>query len=519
MEPWDPSPVRMQKLLAVPDEVPGRGFVAADVGSVHLFFGLVVALYAAAVWSGRPGAPEPVPWASLFGLVVGYVVIALAWGWALGGRWQRLRDQLKRGVAPEELPPADIGDALTLYRPLTYATFVQAALFCGGVAVWLAVLGAPGFDVWVHVLVGTVFLLTNVPIAVRYRFIVLHTASLCGLLLPSARLDRLPPLRLERMIFHIGVLCFVLGVTLPAILVLLGASAVTTKGMVLLVGGVHLLNGLLIGALIGRTVGFPAGQLESRMREVSEGRLDVRARVFGVDTFGALATHFNEMVEGLQQRERIREIFGRYVTRQVADEILSGRVPLGGQRTTATVLFADIRGFTRLSETLAPEEVVALLNEYLGAMVTCVLDGGGVVDKYIGDAIMALFGVPVSSGSPEQDAQAAVRCAIQMSLALDQLNARRVAAGGLPVELGIGVHTGEVVAGNIGIPERMEYTVIGDTVNLCSRIEGLTRDLGVRVLLSKSCVERLGDSHAVRFVETVTVKGRAQPVTVYTLAS
>jgi adenylate cyclase len=108
-------------------------------------------------------------------------------------------------------------------------------------------------------------------------------------------------------------------------------------------------------------------------------------------------------------------------------------------------------------------------------MVTCVLDGGGVVDKYIGDAIMALFGVPVSLGSPALDAQAAVRCAVQMSAALDRLNARRVAAGGLPVELGIGVHTGEVVAGNIGIPERMEYTVIGDTVNLCSRIEGLTR--------------------------------------------
>ncbi|MBK9648415.1 MAG: adenylate/guanylate cyclase domain-containing protein [Deltaproteobacteria bacterium] len=130
-------------------------------------------------------------------------------------------------------------------------------------------------------------------------------------------------------------------------------------------------------------------------------------------------------------------------------------------------------------------------------MVTCVLDGGGVVaDSVIGDAIMALFGVPVSQG-PWLDAEAAVRCAVQMSAALDRLNARRVAAGGLPVELGIGVHTGEVVAGNIGIPERMEYTVIGDTVNLCSRIEGLTRDLGVRVLLSKSCVEHLADSQAV----------------------
>lgn len=517
MEPWDPNPSRMQKLLAVPSEVPNRRFVAGDVLGVHLFLGLIVVLYMASVWSSRLG--DPVPWAALFGGLAAYTAVAGGWAWVLGERWQRLHDELKRGVTPEELPAQDIAVALTLYRPLSHAATVQAIVSCVGVAVWLGLAGARGWDVWLHVLAGSVFVITNVPLAVRYRFLVLHTIGLCGLLLPSARLDRLPPLRLERMIFHIGLLSFVLGVALPAILVLMGASALTTEGMLLLVAGVHLFNGLLIASLIGRTVGFPAGQLESRMREVSEGRLDVRARVFGVDTFGALATHFNEMVEGLQQRERIREIFGRYVTRQVADEILSGRVPLGGQRTTATVLFADIRGFTRLSEELAPEEVVALLNEYLGAMVTCVLDGGGVVDKYIGDAIMALFGVPVSSGSPELDAQAAVRCAVQMSAALDRLNAQRVAAGGLPVELGIGVHTGEVVAGNIGIPERMEYTVIGDTVNLCSRIEGLTRDLGVRVLLSKSCVEHLGDSQAVRLVETVTVKGRAQPVTVYTLAS
>jgi class 3 adenylate cyclase len=503
----------------VPKEVPGRGFVAGDVLGVHLFLGLVAALYAAAVWSARPGLLAPVPWAVLLSALAVYTAVAGAWGWVIGGRWQHLHDELKRGVAPEELSPADIAYGLTLYRPLSHAAFVQAAVFCVGAVVWLASAGARGWDVWAHVLAGMLFLLTNVPISVRYRFIVLHTVGLCGLLLPSARLDRLPPLRLERMVFHIGLLSFVLGVALPTILVLMGASGLTTEGMVLLVGGVHLLNGLLIASLIGRSVGFPAGQLESRMREVSAGRLDVRARVFGFDTFGALATHFNEMVEGLQQRERIREIFGRYVTRQVADEILAGRVPLGGQRKTATVLFADIRGFTALSETLAPEEVVALLNETLGAMVSCVLDGGGVVDKYIGDAIMALFGVPVSLGSPALDAQAAVRCAVKMSAALDLLNARRVAAGQLPVELGIGVHTGEVVAGNIGIPERMEYTVIGDTVNLCSRIEGLTRSLGVRVLLSKSCVEHLGDSQEVRLVETVNVKGRAQPVTVYTLAS
>ncbi|MCK6522433.1 adenylate/guanylate cyclase domain-containing protein [Myxococcota bacterium] len=519
MEPWNPSPVRMQKLLTVPAEVPGRGFVAADVAGVHLFVGLITVLYAAAVWSARPGTPPPVPWLALFGALTAYVAVAGAWGWVIGDRWQRLRDELKRGVSPEELPALDIANGLTLHRPLSHAAFAQALVVCALAAAGLGLGGAQGWDIWAHVLAGMVFVVINATVAVRYRFLVLHIIGLCGLLLPSARLDRLPPTPLERMIVHIALLSFVLGGALPAILLLMGVSELTTEGMLLLVGGMHLLNNLLVAALIGRTVGFPAGQLESRMREVSSGRLDVRARVFGVDTFGALATHFNEMVEGLQQRERIREIFGRYVTRQVADEILSGRVPLGGQRTTATVLFADIRGFTRLSEEMDPEEVVALLNEYLGAMVTCVLDGGGVVDKYIGDAIMALFGVPVSLGTPEADAQAAVRCAVQMSEALDRLNARRVAAGGAPVELGIGVHTGEVVAGNIGIPERMEYTVIGDTVNLCARIEGLTRDLGVRVLLSKSCVEHLGDSQAVRFVETVAVKGRLQPVTVYTLAS
>ena len=222
------------------------------------------------------------------------------------------------------------------------------------------------------------------------------------------------------------------------------------------------------------------------------------------------------MVLGLRQREVIRETFGRYVTQQIAEEILSGRVELGGERREATVLFADIRGFTRMSENLSPEEVIAFLNDYLGHMVTCVLDNGGVLDKFIGDAVMALFGVPVSRG-PQEEARAALRCALEMSQRLEEINVARLAEGKTPIDIGIGVHSGELIAGNIGAPQRMEYTVVGDTVNVCSRIEGLTKRLGKRILLSDATAELAGDGFELEELDTLPVKGRQRPVRLFTL--
>ena len=147
-----------------------------------------------------------------------------------------------------------------------------------------------------------------------------------------------------------------------------------------------------------------------------------------------------------------------------------------------TILFTDIRSFTTISETMDPQNLVGLLNEYFTEMVAIVMDEDGVVDKYIGDAIMAVFGAPVPK---PDDAVNAVRAAVRMRRALRDLNERLVSRGLSPLRTGIGIHTGEVVAGNIGSERRMEYTVIGDAVNLASRLESSTKELGVNVLISE----------------------------------
>jgi adenylate cyclase len=232
------------------------------------------------------------------------------------------------------------------------------------------------------------------------------------------------------------------------------------------------------------------------------------------DELEDLADGFNAMVDGLQERDRIRATFGKYVTPHIVDFLLERRVELGGQTLQVTILFTDIRGFTGISERMDAQALVALLNEYFTEMVTIIIDEGGVVDKYIGDAIMAVFGAPI--GKPD-DAVRAVRAAVRMRAGLAALNDRLIARGQLPLSTGIGLHTGEVVAGNIGSEARMEYTVIGDAVNLAARLETSTKELGADILISDVTQALVAGVVEASRVGEISVKGRAQPVTVYSV--
>jgi adenylate cyclase len=230
------------------------------------------------------------------------------------------------------------------------------------------------------------------------------------------------------------------------------------------------------------------------------------------DELEDLALGFNRMVDGLKERDKLRTTFGKYMTAAVMDHLLGGKVALGGESLRVTVLFSDIRGFTSFSETMDPQNLVGLLNEYFTEMVSIVMDEGGVVDKYIGDAIMAVFGAPVSKPG---DAVNAVRAAVRMRRALRDLNERLVSRGLSPLKTGIGIHTGEVVAGNSGSERRMEYTVIGDAVNLASRLESNTKDLGVNILISQDTYEVTKSAVETRAVREIVVKGRNKPVMTY----
>ncbi len=230
------------------------------------------------------------------------------------------------------------------------------------------------------------------------------------------------------------------------------------------------------------------------------------------DELEDLANGFNRMVDGLKEGDRLKTTFGKYMTASVMDHLLAGKVALGGESLRVTILFTDIRGFTTLSEKMDPQHLVALLNEYFTEMVNIVMDEGGVVDKYIGDAIMAVFGAPVAKPG---DAANAVRAAVRMRIALRELNTRLAERGLPPLRTGIGIHTGEVVAGNIGSERRMEYTVIGDAVNLASRLESNTKEVGADVLISEDTYALTKSTIEARAVREITVKGRNQPVMTY----
>jgi adenylate cyclase len=230
------------------------------------------------------------------------------------------------------------------------------------------------------------------------------------------------------------------------------------------------------------------------------------------DELEDLARGFNRMVDGLKERDNLRTTFGKYMTSTVMEHLLAGKVSLGGESLTVTILFTDIRSFTSISEKMDPQALVGLLNEYFAEMVGIVMQEDGVVDKYIGDAIMAVFGAPVPK---KDDAVHAVRAAVRMRRALRTLNVS-LAARGLPeLRTGIGIHTGEVVAGNIGSEKRMEYTVIGDAVNLASRLESNTKELGADVLISEDTYEITKHAIEARPVREIVVKGRLRPVMTY----
>ena len=230
------------------------------------------------------------------------------------------------------------------------------------------------------------------------------------------------------------------------------------------------------------------------------------------DELEDLATGFNAMVDGLQERDKLKTTMGKYMTEAVVAHLMAGEVELGGKTLEVSILFCDLRDFTSLSEKREAQEIVGLLNEYFTEMVDCVIAEGGVVDKYIGDNIMAVFGAPVSR---PDDAMRAARAAVAMREALARLNQRFVARGLPALRFGIGIHTGEVVAGNIGSVKRMEYTVIGDAVNLASRLESKTKELATDILISDATYERAKGAIDGEPAGEIHVKGREQAVAIY----
>jgi adenylate cyclase len=219
------------------------------------------------------------------------------------------------------------------------------------------------------------------------------------------------------------------------------------------------------------------------------------------------------VLEDITREKRVRNTMARYVAKEVVDRLLaSGQDFLDGSSHIATVLFSDIRRFTTLAEAMSPQETVTMLNDYFTSMVEVVFTHGGMLDKYIGDAIMAVFGTALSDTS---DADNALMVATEMIRELARFNQRRLERGLEAIEIGIGIATGEVLAGSLGSRRRLEYTVIGDNVNLAARLEGANKHFGTTVLLAASTVEALKSRPILRRLDRIQVKGKSRPTLAY----
>ena len=256
----------------------------------------------------------------------------------------------------------------------------------------------------------------------------------------------------------------------------------------ILLNAVALVISGIAGVFIARGVTQPVISLSKGVRRIMSGDYRVQVPVNTRDELGDLASAFNSMAEGLEERDKVRDLLGKSVSPEVARELMRSKIELGGELRNVTILFSDLRAFTAYSETQSPHALVEELNLYFTEVTRAVESAGGIVDKYIGDAVMAVFGAPVAMAD---HADRAVRAAQEILLAEGALNRSRSLAGLPEFRTGVGISTGDVVAGNVGSASRHNYTVIGNEVNLASRLESLTKEARFRARIICSDSTRL----------------------------
>ena len=268
---------------------------------------------------------------------------------------------------------------------------------------------------------------------------------------------------------------------------------------------------LVMARLVSSSISQPMGEIQAAMRKVRGGDLSAGAPVTSNDELGSLAESYNLMVAGLREKDRVKDLFGRFVTPQIAEAIMAHSPALGGENTEVTILFADIRSYTTICESLSPTQVIEFLNNYFSHMVKAIEMHRGIVNQFVGDGIMAVFGAPVKQKDHASKALAAAR---EMLAELSRFN-QLYRQGQSPIGIGIGINTGPVVAGIIGTQQRMEYRVVGDAVNLASRVEGLNKKFNTSLLISSFTKNALPKATPLKPLGPVQVKGKKQIVEVF----
>jgi adenylate cyclase len=309
-------------------------------------------------------------------------------------------------------------------------------------------------------------------------------------------------------------LIWALGAAVPVVLIasapvgLAASQRAALAGPLLIIGAIGLAGGLLLTVVAARSITEPLDVLRGFQQRVEAGEFGMEVPVDDGGEIGMLQAGFNQMVAGLRERQRIRDLFGRHVGLEVARQALSGQARLGGELRQASVLFVDLIGSTSMAQHLPPEEVVAVLNEFFSVVVRCTAAEDGWVNKFEGDAALCVFGPP---GDDVAHAARALRAARSLRVALAELAQRHPG-----LDAGVGVSTGTVVAGNIGAEDRYEYTVIGDPVNEAARLTEAAKGEAARTLASGSSVGAAGDEgrHWTACGARV-LRGRAEPTELY----
>jgi adenylate cyclase len=438
-------------------------------------------------------------------------------------------------AGPLPPPPGRAGD-LTRLRAVQLPYFVACVTLLGWImagaiwgVVWLIVDGSFTADHAARMFFG-IAVISGLP-ATALAFLIVESQWRPRLreFFPDGGLTTVPGaprLPVRARLLAVLFLVAVIPITVLGMASFRGASAALTAGaeagdvmnrvLIVVVFLVLATMAMAVGLAlsVARSVAEPLRDLQSAMENVERGRFDTRCPVVSNDEIGRLTEGFNRMVRGLQEREFLRETFGKYVSQEIRDEILAGRIALEGEPREATILFADIRDFTPWVEASDPREVVRDLNAYFTEMETAIRAHGGLVLQYIGDEIEAVFGAPVAKpGHAEQ----AVRAALEMRRRLAAWNTARAVSGRTPLRNGIGIHTGRVLAGNIGSADRLSYALVGDAVNLASRLQGLTKELETDVVVSGTTRARLDGDLPLTRLPAVRVKGRTADVEVYAL--
>lgn len=306
---------------------------------------------------------------------------------------------------------------------------------------------------------------------------------------------------------------FVAVSRVPVDLVYQAVYEIATRNIILAL--IVLLTSILGIWFFSMSISRPIRSLVKATNQIEAGNYSIDLKPKTKDEIGLLTSSFVNMSRGLLEKERLKETFGKFVNKEVAQKAASGELKLGGERRIATIFFSDIRSFTAISENMSPEDVVEFLNAYMTRMVDCVEVTYGVVDKFIGDAIMAVWGCPITQGSPMRDADFAIRASLMMRRSLMDFNKDRGTPDKPILRIGCGINTGYVLAGQIGSAKRMEYTVIGDSVNTASRIEALNKPFGTDILISENTYKLLKDRIIVEPMQPIKVKGKVAPLQIY----